>query len=250
VILDILIIISTSQKNICICTPEFVANEALKWEGFVRCMQSKSGSNVDVALVGDSHAEHLFLGMAEALPTKNVAFYIKNSSPFIDNPEFRNIFNTVLTSKSINEVILTMCWVGRYSQIPADSTLDKELIKVIDALSNAGKKVYLTDDVPLFPFTPDKCKGKRWLATKDLSCEMSVEESKKQSAVYIEALNNVVKNRPNVRVLNVGKYLCGDKICNMTKGDEILYRDNNHLNLNGSLYIGKRLVEDNVGIFN
>lgn len=231
-----------------ICKPDVIANEALKWEGFIRCIQSKSDSNIDIALVGDSHAEHLFLGMAEALPTKNIVFYIKGSQPFIDNPEFKNIFKTILESKSIKEVVLTMYWVGRI-QVPAGSTLDKELIKVIDVLTNAGKKVFLTDDVPFFPFTPDKCKGKRWLATKNTSCEMSVEESRKQTSVYIEALNNVIKNRPNVRILNVGKYFCDDKICNMTKGDEILYRDNNHLNLNGSLYIGKMLVEDNAGTF-
>ncbi len=35
----------------------------------------------------------------------------------------------------------------------------------------------------------------------------------------------------------------------MNKGDEIIYRDNNHVNIIGSLYIGRRLVEDNPGIF-
>jgi hypothetical protein len=237
-------------KKYFICTPKIIADEALNWEGFVRCMQSKPTPNVDIALVGDSHAEHLFLGMAEALPTKNVVFYIKGSPPFIGNPEFKNIFATILKSKTINEVVLTMYWFGRYSEIPTGSTLDKELIKVIDALSDAGKMVYLTDDVPSFPFSPDKCQGRRWLSTKNLSCQMSIDEAKKQTEVYIEALNKVVKSRPKVRILNVGKYLCDDKVCNMTKGNEILYRDNNHLNLNGSLYIGERLVEDNVGVFN
>jgi hypothetical protein len=212
-------------------------------------MQSKSDSNIDIALVGDSHAEHLFLGMAEALPNKNIVFYIKGSSPFLDNPEFKNIFDSIIASKSIKKVILTQHWHGRLSPDPANSSLANELIKIIDKLTNAGKDVYLVDDVPTFPFSPDKCQGKRWLSTKDPTCVMSADESRKQIATYINAFDTVVRNRPNVKILNAGKYLCDASICSMAKGGDILYRDNNHLNLNGSRYVGKHLVNDNFNIF-
>jgi hypothetical protein len=79
---------------------------------------------------------------------------------------------------------------------------------------------------------------------------MSFEEFKKQRAAYSDALNNFIKARPYVKVIEVGRYFCNENICSMTRGDEIFYRDNNHLNLNGSSYIGRRLVEDNVEIFN
>ena len=226
------------------CKPDLLATEALRWEGFIRCMQSKSSANQDIALVGDSHAEHLFYGIANALASKNVVFYIKGSPPFIENKEFSNIFKSIIASTSIKQVIVTMNWMGRNGLIPG-STLQAELIKVIDPLSASGKIVYLTDDIPTFPFSPEKCKGKRWMATQNTSCEITIEESIRQRSTYIEALNSVIKSRPNVRVLQVGKYLCGDKVCSMVKGGEILYRDNNHLNLNGSLYIGRKLIEDN-----
>lgn len=232
-----------------LCTPNDVAKEALKWEGFARCMQSKPNADVEVALVGDSHAEHLFLGLAEALPTKNVAFYIKRTAPFIDNPEFENIFKAVLQSKSIKDVILTMRWNIRVSELPAGSSLEDKLLETIDALSKAGKVVYLTDDVPVFPFGPEKCKGRRWLGSYNPRCEMSYENAKLQSVVYLRSLMKVVERRPEVKVLNLGKYFCEDGLCSMTKGDKIFYRDNNHLNLNGSLLVGRRLVEDNVGFF-
>jgi peptidoglycan/LPS O-acetylase OafA/YrhL len=232
-----------------ICQSDVIANESLKWEGFTRCIQSKSDSKIDIALVGDSHAEHLFLGMAEALPNKNIVFYIKGSSPFIDNPEFKNIFDSIIAGKSIKKVILTHHWLGRLSDVPANSSLDNELIKVIDKLTNTGIDVYLVDDVPTFPFTPDKCKGKRWLSTKNTTCVMGADEFRMQSVSYIESLNTVVRNRPNVKILEVGKYFCDANICSMTKGEDILYRDNNHLNLNGSRYVGRHLVNDNLNIF-
>lgn len=232
-----------------ICQPDIIANESLKWEGFTRCIQSKSDSNIDIALVGDSHAEHLFLGIAEALPNKNIVFYIKGSSPFVDNPEFKNIFDSIIASKSIKKVILTEYWLGRLAAVPSNSSLANELIRTIDKLTSAEINVYLVDDVPTFPFTPDKCQGKRWLATKDATCIMNVDESRKQIATYIDALNTVVRNRPDVRILNIGKYFCDTNICSMTKGQDILYRDNNHLNLNGSRYVGKQLVNDNFNAF-
>ncbi len=233
-----------------VCKPEAIAKEALEWEGFIRCIQSKPSSSVDIALVGDSHAEHLFLGMAQALPAKNVVFYIKNSPPFIGNPEFEKIFKTIIESKSINMVILTMDWYGRYDQVPLGSTLDRELIEIIDLLSNAGKYIYLVDGVAISNFAPDRCKGRRWMSTKDPSCEMNFENFKKQRARYSDSLNKVIKERSNVKVLEIGKYLCNEKKCTMTMDNEILYRDNHHLNLNGSSYIGRKLVEDNVLIFN
>ena len=232
-----------------ICQPDKIASESLEWEGFTRCIQSKSDSNIDIALVGDSHAEHLFLGMAEALPDKNIVYYIKGGSPFIDNPNFKNIFDAIIASKSIKKVILTQYWIGKLYTVPANSSLSNELIKVIDMLKNAGIDVYLVDDVPSFPYTPDKCKGKRWLATKDTTCIMGADESRKQIATYIDSLNYVVKNRPDVRILNVGKYFCDSNFCDMTKGKDILYRDSNHLNINGSRYVGKQLVKDNFDVF-
>jgi len=45
-----------------------------------RYRQSRSGE-VDVVVVGDSHAEHLFVGLAEAAPEKNAAFYISGGLP-------------------------------------------------------------------------------------------------------------------------------------------------------------------------
>jgi hypothetical protein len=35
----------------------------------------------------------------------------------------------------------------------------------------------------------------------------------------------------------------------MVRGDALLYRDDNHLNIKGSLFVGRKIVEDNPGIF-
>jgi peptidoglycan/LPS O-acetylase OafA/YrhL len=231
-----------------LCTPGEIAAEALKWDIYTRCMQSKSSDKIDIALVGDSHAEHLFIGMAEALPDKNIVFYIKGSAPFVDNPEFRNIYHSVAGNHDIKTVILTMHWVARHGEVPKESTLDAELTKAVDALSAAGKKVYITEDVPVFPFDPQKCKGSRRF-TKNAVCTMPRMAAKSQENVYHDSLMKVVENRPSVKLLPLAKYLCDEESCSMTKDNSVLYRDPNHLNIIGSTLVGRRLVEDNLQLF-
>ncbi|SVB51800.1 uncharacterized protein METZ01_LOCUS204654, partial [marine metagenome] len=63
------------DDNYFICNPNEIAKEAFIWNEFVRCNQSKKDTTIDIALVGDSQAGHLFLGLAEALTDKNVVYY-------------------------------------------------------------------------------------------------------------------------------------------------------------------------------
>ena len=55
------------------CEPNEITENALVWEGVLRCKQTREG-NSDWVLLGDSHAEHLFLGLAEAFPSRNIMY--------------------------------------------------------------------------------------------------------------------------------------------------------------------------------
>ncbi len=232
-----------------ICTPASIADAAPRWEGFIRCIQSKTGSEVDIAIVGDSHAEHLFLGIADAMPTRNVAVYVKTAPAFLWKPEFRNIFKYVIESESIKHVILTMYWKSYLPEVPEGSSLDKEISLVIDALTKAGKTIYLTDDIPAFPFTANACKRYRWFGWKNIKCEVGAKSEIQQYERYIVALTKMTQDRVDVKMLSTRRYFCDIVVCSMVKENKILYRDYNHLNINGSFFVGRKIVEDNAGIF-
>jgi peptidoglycan/LPS O-acetylase OafA/YrhL len=235
-------------KNFFPCTPQHIAAEAMEWKGYTRCAQSKQHDRIDVVLIGDSHAEHLFIGVAEALPKKNVAFYIKGSPPLLDNPDFYNIYETIENSNTTKIVILTMRWARRKSQISKNLTLNGELIRIVDALSASGKRVILANSVPSFPFDVERCKGIRRFASNN-TCEISYSSYNAETRTYIGSLTMVTKSRPSVKVLRVGKYLCGDRTCSMIKDNVVLYRDRTHLNIKGSSLVGERLVQDNLNLF-
>jgi peptidoglycan/LPS O-acetylase OafA/YrhL len=54
------------KENYPLCSDEAILNRAPVWDGLIRCQQS-SDNAPDVAIFGDSHAEHLFLGLTQSL---------------------------------------------------------------------------------------------------------------------------------------------------------------------------------------
>jgi hypothetical protein len=215
-----------------VCTPKEIAAKSLVWDGFIRCLQSKDNSNIDLALIGNSHAEHLFIGLAEQLPSKNVVFYIQTGRhPFISNKNFEGIYQSVIESKTIKKVIISLDWQD--SEFITD-----EIVNTANVLIKNGKEVYFANDVPIFPFDPKRCKGVR-INLGELRCI-----TKKRINDFEFALFNIAKDNPSIHLLNTLSYFCNDYECNMSRNNELLYRDNHHLNIKGSQYVGKRLVLD------
>jgi hypothetical protein len=53
------------------------------------------------------------------------------------------------------------------------------------------------------------------------------------------------KLSPKVKILNTAKPFCDKKFCYMAKNNKLLFRDLNHLNLNGVKYLGEKIIKDN-----
>jgi peptidoglycan/LPS O-acetylase OafA/YrhL len=220
------------------CEPKSVADNALVWKNYLRCKQSKRGIP-DVVLLGDSHAEHLFLGLAENVPNKNIAFYILGEKPYIDVKNFKPIYDELLFNKKPQNIILTMHFVGRVDA--GGSDLYDGFSSSISALLKAGKAVTLIGDVPRFNQDPRLCMYSL-LPNLASSCTLSLEAVNRQRMVYDETLKELA-NKFNIDYLRIDEVLCSDFVCGMAKDGNILYRDNNHLNILGSKLVGKLLAE-------
>lgn len=226
------------------CTPERIAAEALKYDGYVRCLQSRNDREVDMAIVGDSHAEHLFIGLAELLPDRNIAFYIKGSAPFAGNEEFAHIYEHVLASKSIRKVILTMYWTERMAQVPPGSSPEREILAAAERLMKSGKQVFLTDDIPAFPFSPHRCAVRRPLAAVQ-PCTVDKVRAVEAYNSYASVLRAVIAEDPRIRMLETWRHFCNDRECSMVRQGSVLYRDSNHLNILGSQYLALEIIAEN-----
>lgn len=229
-------------------SPKKLYNEALTWKKFVRCKKSKNNDTIDIAIIGDSHAEHIFPGLAESLPQKNIAYYINSDIPYLENALFKDIFEYIKDSKTISTVIITAWWQGRLRSLPKNSSLFISLDKLVKFFLHSGKKVYLIDDAPTLPFHARFCKYKN-LFTPPV-CTFPSSDNSDNYKKYISDLDRVAKENDGVELITINKYFCDDAICHIAHDGSILFRDRDHLSLYGSKYIGNKIVKDNPALFN
>jgi hypothetical protein len=213
------------------------------------CVESLPDQPIKIAILGDSHAQHLLAGLAAAFPGANVAYFGNglrdwtNNLPSIGNADYRDIFRYVLDSPDIKTVIISAFWKQQLAehQVPAGSSLESELNTTALALTAAGKKVYLADDTPSYPFMPQQCKYARELAPKP-QCS---EDRNAFDQIYQQsypALRSVAESVDGANVLNLAKFFCDAATCRVVKDDTLLYRDTNHLNIAGSLIVGRLIA--------
>lgn len=230
------------------CTPSKIREEALVWNDSIRCLQSKQNESVDVAIIGDSHAEHLFIGLAEELDRANVAFYIKQALPYGGQPEFESIYKHVIASNDISTVILTGFWSQKPGNIFIDVNLKNQISLTVAKLTASNKKVYLTDDVPNFSFSPELCQFTRRFSYTT-NCKQESSFFFNQYKNYFPLLKEITDSNKSVEIINTAKYFCKDGYCSMASDGELFYRDNHHLNINGSRFLARKIVHDNQNIF-
>lgn len=235
-----------TSDNYPVCTEKNILKHAEKWRGYVRCNQSKADPNIDIALIGDSHAEQLFIGLAENIKNKNIAYYTRGGgAPFISNPAFKEILHFVATNSSIKQVIVSAHWMSRYKQVPPNSTFENEILLLVDMLLSHGKTVYIVNDNPRFTHSPKACNGGRWPTyTLGDNCKINANEMTIQRNIFSTAIARVVTAKPSINVIDIGKHFCSEEFCSMVTGNNILYRDEDHLNLNGTRYVGTNIVKE------
>ena len=226
-------------SNFWPCTPEHIRESALSWGGFLRCQQSKPSSDIDLAIIGDSHAEHLFLGLAESLSERNIAYYILGELPVPESStEMASILRHVESSSTISTVVITSYWAGR--GLP-----NIELERVVQRLSDSGKAVFLTNDVPSFGSEPWFCQSTTrfaFLGRPDISQCTSVLEDGNLIGIELE-LMTISNKYERTYFVDTYRAFCVGNECKMVGPNiGLLYRDTNHLNLRGSRLAGETVA--------
>ncbi|MFV8315939.1 acyltransferase family protein [Mycobacterium sp. 23] len=223
------------SRNYYPCTDQAIRENSLKWEGITRCRQSKADSRIDIALVGDSHAEQLFVGLAEAAPDKNIVYYVVAARPIRSDEDATRIIEHVSSDPAIRTVIVTANWTLR--GVPHD-----DLVATFEAFTSKGKAVFTTDDVPTFPFDAVSCGYRIAPILPQTRCSMDRKRFEAVHNRYYPDLEDAVRSVPGVRLLNTAAYFCDASLCRMNRGDDLLYRDSDHVNNVGSSFLARQLV--------
>lgn len=217
-------------------------------------MQNKVGLN-NIAIIGSSHAAHLFYGLDE-LAKKNynsiVLFAMGNQSPFINLQSqiegrldwYKRItdgYNYVLKHQNIKTVILADLSTPA-PFIDLENSNEKDFQKI---LSNAvrrslnilkGRHVIIVLDNPSLPFDPKICSDIRPFKLTSMQCTFKKESSPNYSQLTLakDVIIKVSKEFDNVKIVDLSQFFCGRGQCGAVIDGKVTYLDGSHLNKNGS----------------
>jgi hypothetical protein len=227
-----------------LCTPDYIQKRSLRLYWPARCLQSKPSEKKDVALIGDSHAEDLFIGLAERYTKANIVKYIQ-ALP-IRGIGFDDVLDYVVGDRNIRSVILT----GYWDNLPTTFSLENELTKTVTEMLGSGKKVYLIDDRPDFSFRSEVCKYQRrmlfWQAQAKPRCDMERSQLNMQRDRYYPALMSVAGKFPAVKLIDTAETFCNKKLCHMASNHVLFFRDQNHLTIAGSRAVAEGMSDLNL----
>jgi len=119
------------------------------------------------------------------------------------------------------------------------------MARTIKKLHAAGKSIIFMQQVPELDFDPKSCVRLRpgifWEESRT-PCAVSRKKVEERQRGYRKIVAMLLANHPYVQTVNPTEGLCDNAWCYAKVGGEVLYRDNHHLNLTGSLFLSKRLA--------
>lgn len=228
------------KKNYFTCSNKELRKIAGTFNETKRCFESELDKKIEYLLIGDSTAEHFYPGMAKKLKGKNLAGYFASGLPSSSNQDYKIIIDQLKELKDVEIIFISANWnsfVGYSNQETYYNNNLKEFIYNVKKYSN---KVYIINGTPVFSFHPSKCKYYNKIIKNNNKCEDS------QHFRFNDNLQNLENYQDNIYVLNTRNILCDlykESSCSMVKNNKILFRDETHLNLQGSDYFAKKIFE-------
>jgi len=200
----------------------------------ITCTQSRPNSDIEVVVVGDSHAYVLYSGFVNALPNTTIAWLDAKGVPDTSNEKFIPLLDYINSQPSITTVVLNAYWALRGVN---QETLTQTLIK----LTESGKTPIVTDDIPAFPFPPYRCKYKTTLLL-DPQCTIPRQNFDDALQKYEPQITTAVNAVPGAVFIRTSDVFCNEVECTMLNDGVMSYADPNHVNLDGANSIAKTIT--------
>lgn len=214
------------------CRGTAFLEEIPKYEGRPQCAIKNASLNPSVILLGDSHSEHLFLGLANELGNENSQYIDTGGLPVINSDTNYKIFLHVNNLPSPKVVVLSAFWSNR--GVPPSLNI------AIKSLKKAGASVVLISDSPSFSINPLDCKFATKKDVKSFCFEKRPQSSSERGKNLV--LQRIAKEQDAIFVDIRDLFCSAEDLCSMIDGDKLLFRDNNHLGIYGSGFVGKFLA--------
>jgi len=172
--------------------------------------------------------------------------------------QMSRVIDYVVSDPTITTVILASGWAGRSTDeamqlkspvgLRSDSTVVFEtgLHNTIEALTSAKKRVYLVLEIPHFPKGPFFCAPPRPFAPKRGEvCSVPKLNYIAATRRFESAIQGALAGKAYpIQLIRPEKVLCDEAQCWIRREGALLYRDTNHLSIDGSKYVGGEIGKE------
>lgn len=216
-------------------------------------LNSKKG----LFIFGDSHANHLVPFFSTLIHDANAwgqDYTLDRCIPIADLNWGGNLYKAErckernaqamkhIQQHEFNYVVMAASWPGietkrmfnEVGQLTAniDKTelLADKLRHTVELIISTGAVPILVEDTPALAGKSPKCPIKQLIFNDQLNCNISLVDN----AFISEAFVAVQKRYPQIIIIKPSELYCTDNSCTMALGNMPLYRDDDHLNVEGA----------------
>jgi len=245
---------------------EICARRHPEWERLTDtpCLMEKPNGN-RLAILGDSHAGTLFIGLSERLPAREwgIAVYpVSCGAPYprlatgLADAGARGVreeghrlielaYREVTSDPTVTTVLLAhnpKCSWHDAKDLDDPAADDRQAMasamrRGLSALFAAGKRVILVLDNPALPFPPRECQPRPVPFRQPARCSFPRQLYDQDPAFsqYRELALQMQREFPRLELFDLAPLFCDDAICRLADArGRLLYLDDNHLGLEGT----------------
>ena len=245
------------------------------WHHVTSCKVSTKDD--EIAFIGDSHAGSYYLGIANKFANRKVSVFPKaNAAPFYNvrtgarNAEsFRENYiyinealDFIRSNNNYKVVVLAHTPLASYNDtkymgidkvLPYTEDDSFTILKIavkdtVDKLLAADKKVIFTLDNPKLPESKTNCVYRPITINYKPKCEF--DKAFYINTIEIQEYNKFIRNliktdypNGNVDYVDLAKILCDETKCYEGINNKALYKDQNHLNQEGSNLVAPKIIQ-------
>ena len=245
------------------CAPRSLQQISYRYQdsNIVRCRQTKKEDIAQtIALIGDSHAEHLFYGLTKKIAEQeNLVYFTFSCLPLRglvrlgkeDCNRMELALDYIVTNPSISQVILSSYWADRSSENDfrlkdeidnddLDQVFTKSLDQTLRLLEEAHKRVIFAYDVPDLDFEPVDCLRRHSRIRRE--CKTTRAKGTESAVRYKALVEKVLKTHPNVVKWDPTAEICPSETCPIFENGHMIYLDKHHLSAYGSQKVAQTLA--------
>ena len=230
-----------------------------------------------MALLGDSHAKHLFPGLAEMDGSRTWLLLTRNGCPpvrgitidlngnqcdqfgassvekILRTPSIDTVVLSFL-STYVSDTILAADHVAKgirpasisskqFPSLSRDELFYLGLNDVVSELEQKGKRVVVFLDIPELPFFPRDCLRRSLASFSERDpCTLAKAKVLERQAGYRALLLRLAASHPTLRIFDSVEFLCVEDSCAFRNEEMLLYVDSYHLSLRGSAWMAERFL--------